>query len=251
MRSSSDRHRVAAACVGGQFFAAARHLLLLIFIASHTSSFRPPIRTPSPVRASPLSSANDNDNDDAMGSFLEAFYRESEQMLYNNDDLGLKEKRDLSMQASPLIGGHRPVAPSPFYSPDFVVQHLLSTIKQEHDPFEALHSFTKIAPDMESRSLRVSWADGFSPVTLSEFSRVFSSAPHLRKLPEMDDFSFAGLPVFGDDDLSCYLDIYARDCRTDEDSCMLGMYRFHLTRESKLPAANGGDCWLVAHVQEV
>lgn len=191
-------------------------------------------------------SDSDDSSSSIMDEFLNDFASQSAHLLAS-PDLPTKQKRSLTFTASPLVGGHAPQTPSPFYSPDFVVQHILSCLMQDVDTIgvDQAFKFTQLAAAGESSSLRVSWRSPSTSndgITLGQFNDILkeSLSPPYYTLSNMDDFSFAGLPQFDESDLSCYIDIYTRNCddtepnKNDTEECFLGLWRFHLNREAKV-----------------
>lgn len=180
-------------------------------------------------------------------SLMSEFYAEL-QSRQQCQDISTEARRSLSFSL------HKPQNPSPFYSPDFVVQHLMQTfVTLKEGGTRQSFEFTQLQD--ESPSVRKSWING-KGVNFEQFSQdlIFRYG----SIIGADDFSFAGNPTFSANDLECTVDVWVSNCQNhvNRDSCDLDLtqtskYRFDLHRQSKLPSSKGRDCWMICGVARV
>jgi len=206
--------------------------------------------------------------DDLMSSLLsEVASRLSTETTTALPSEVLFNKRSLAFSSPASVGGGRPNGPSPFLSPDAVVQHVLEGLKlgcyapdggneEECDVNEYESSirqcwlFAALSEDGGyNRNFRYSWEDGEKSVNEVEFGEI------MRKgvlLPFGEDggvgvgnFRLLGLPVFDkpDDDDTCLVKIEI------ERGERVGVYLFRVVRGGVgIPKYSHADCWLIQEI---
>ena len=254
--------------LGRHLYFLLHHLLLPLLLSDKTAAFSlsSVTNTHTHVSSRPhpflLSNPTDNDeyenenNNDLMSQLLnEASLRLVEKQTKAATAF---ESRHATLTAPSSIGGFKPNGPSPFLSPDAVVQHVLLGLvgcygdiddECQMPDFDFLHEawrFAQLDPNFDHiMSQRLSWTDGVSPVSENQFKTELlgSSLLPFRDLTTTTKFKLLGIPLFDDDDNSCLVKI----------ACDKGgnnnVYMFRMTRGSAgLPKYSHSDCWLITEV---
>ena len=193
--------------------------------------------------------------DDLLTDFLK---EANKRMTLSSNSVNQFQRRSLEYSAPPSIGGGRPEGPSPFLSPDAVVQHVVTGLLECNTDIdegctgtgmEGVHQawrFSELHPDGDyAPSYRTSWSDGKKMVTRDEFECEIRSGVLLPFGDGVEAVEMLGLPIFdeADNDDSCLVRISLTRGQ------QIGVFLFRLVRGgSGLPTYSHSDCWLIREV---